>query len=76
MTAQPFAQAAGLALLQNTTLDGYFIYKSDDCVTARGYNADITRCFPAGGRFSGPQKAVYEVVLAAQHAARPVERRR
>jgi Xaa-Pro aminopeptidase len=35
----------------------------------RGYNADITRCFPANGRFSGPQKAVYEVVLAAQLAA-------
>jgi len=35
----------------------------------RGYTADITRCFPAGGKFSGPQKAVYEVVLAAQKAA-------
>jgi Xaa-Pro aminopeptidase len=35
----------------------------------RGYTADITRCFPANGRFSGPQKAIYEVVLAAQLAA-------
>jgi Xaa-Pro aminopeptidase len=35
----------------------------------RGYTADITRCFPANGRFSGPQKAIYEVVLAAQKAA-------
>jgi Xaa-Pro aminopeptidase len=35
----------------------------------RGYTADITRCFPAGGTFSGPQKAIYEVVLAAQKAA-------
>jgi Xaa-Pro aminopeptidase len=35
----------------------------------KGYNADITRCFPANGRFSGAQKAVYEVVLAAQVAA-------
>jgi Xaa-Pro aminopeptidase len=35
----------------------------------RGYNADITRCFPANGKFSGPQKAIYEVVLAAQLAA-------
>lgn len=33
------------------------------------YAADITRTFPANGRFSGPQKALYEVVLAAQHAA-------
>jgi Xaa-Pro aminopeptidase len=30
-----------------------------------GYSADITRTFPANGRFSGPQRAVYEVVLAA-----------
>jgi Xaa-Pro aminopeptidase len=35
----------------------------------RGYTGDITRCFPANGRFSGPQKAIYEVVLAAQLAA-------
>jgi Xaa-Pro aminopeptidase len=35
----------------------------------RGYTADITRCFPASGTFSGPQKAIYEVVLASQKAA-------
>ena len=39
------------------------------------FSADITRTFPAGGSFSGPQAAVYEVVLAAQmaaiHQARP-----
>lgn len=34
-----------------------------------GYTADITRSFPVNGRFSGAQKAVYEVVLAAQLAA-------
>jgi Xaa-Pro aminopeptidase len=34
-----------------------------------GYAADITRTFPVGGRFSGAQRAVYEVVLAAQRAA-------
>ena len=34
-----------------------------------GYASDITRTFPANGRFSGPQRAVYEVVLAAQEAA-------
>ena len=34
-----------------------------------GYAADITRTFPVNGRFSGEQKAVYEVVLAAQAAA-------
>jgi Xaa-Pro aminopeptidase len=34
-----------------------------------GYAADITRTFPVNGRFSGPQKAVYDIVLAAQAAA-------
>jgi Xaa-Pro aminopeptidase len=33
------------------------------------YASDITRTFPANGAFSGPQKALYEIVLAAQHAA-------
>lgn len=35
----------------------------------RGYASDITRTFPVNGRFSGAQKAVYEIVLASQQAA-------
>ncbi len=34
-----------------------------------GYAADITRCFPASGKFSGPQADVYDLVLDAQAAA-------
>jgi len=34
-----------------------------------GYTADITRTFPVNGKFSKPQQAVYEVVLAANLAA-------
>ncbi|WDD96386.1 aminopeptidase P N-terminal domain-containing protein [Burkholderia sp. FERM BP-3421] len=34
-----------------------------------GYASDITRTFPANGRFSGPQRALYDIVLAAQQAA-------
>jgi Xaa-Pro aminopeptidase len=34
-----------------------------------GYASDITRTFPANGEFSGPQKALYELVLASQVAA-------
>ncbi|HNL81677.1 MAG TPA: M24B family metallopeptidase, partial [Agitococcus sp.] len=33
------------------------------------YAADITRTFPVSGRFSGEQKAVYDIVLASQLAA-------
>ena len=34
-----------------------------------GYASDITRTFPANGRFSGPQRDLYELVLASQDAA-------
>lgn len=34
-----------------------------------GYASDITRTFPANGIFTGPQRALYELVLASQHAA-------
>lgn len=34
-----------------------------------GYASDITRTFPVNGRFTGPQRDVYSLVLAAQQAA-------
>ncbi len=33
------------------------------------YSADITRTFPAGGRFTAPQRALYDLVLEAQRGA-------
>lgn len=33
------------------------------------YASDITRTYPVNGRFSGAQRALYDVVLAAQQAA-------
>jgi Xaa-Pro aminopeptidase len=33
------------------------------------YTADITRTFPIGGTFSKEQRQIYDLVLAAQHAA-------
>lgn len=39
-----------------------------------GYASDITRTFPATGKFSGPQRALYDIVLAAQKAAQETTR--
>ncbi|HWH83510.1 MAG TPA: aminopeptidase P N-terminal domain-containing protein [Burkholderiaceae bacterium] len=45
-----------------------------------GYASDITRTFPADGRFTPAQRELYEIVLAAQEAAadatRPGKRQR
>ncbi len=37
----------------------------DAAAEVDGYSSDITRTFPANGTFSGPQRAVYEVVHQA-----------
>ncbi len=34
-----------------------------------GYASDITRTFPANGKFTGPQRELYDLVLASQEAA-------
>jgi Xaa-Pro aminopeptidase len=34
-----------------------------------GYASDVTRTFPASGRFSAAQRELYDIVLAAQEAA-------
>lgn len=34
-----------------------------------GYASDITRTFPANGKFTGPQRELYDLVLASQDAA-------
>jgi Xaa-Pro aminopeptidase len=34
-----------------------------------GYASDITRTFPVNGKFTGPQRALYDITLAAQEAS-------
>ena len=41
----------------------------DAAASYRGVTGDITRTYPVGGRFSPPQREIYELVLAAQDAA-------
>jgi Xaa-Pro aminopeptidase len=49
--------------------DGDLLLIDAGCSLSDYYNGDITRTFPVNGRFSGEQRALYELVLAAQEAA-------
>lgn len=42
---------------------------SDCGAEYHGYATDITRTWPANGKFSAPQREIYEIVLRAQKAA-------
>ncbi len=55
---------AGNAIVQ----DGDLILIDAAC-ELDGYASDITRTFPASGRFTPPQRELYDIVLAAQQAA-------
>jgi len=54
---------------------GHSVIKDNDLILIDagceldGYAADITRTFPANGKFSSVQAALYDIVLAAQQAA-------
>ena len=50
------------------TRDGDLVLIDAGC-ELDGYASDITRTYPVNGRFSAPQKRLYELVLAAQAAA-------
>jgi len=53
---------------QGEVRDGELVLIDAGC-ELDGYASDITRTFPANGKFSGPQRALYELVLASQEAA-------
>ncbi len=48
--------------------DGDLLLIDAGCSLVDYYNGDITRTFPINGKFTGEQKALYEIVLAAQEA--------
>ena len=54
---------------QDLLRDGELLLIDAGCSLMDYYNADITRTFPVNGRFSGEQRALYELVLTAQHQA-------
>jgi len=53
----------------NATLNAKELVLIDAGAEYQGYAADITRTFPVDGKFTVPQKEIYEVVLEAQAAA-------
>ncbi len=48
--------------------DGDLVLIDAGCEVS-GYASDITRTFPVNGRFSGAQRDLYAITLAAQEAA-------
>jgi Xaa-Pro aminopeptidase len=53
----------------NVVRDGDLLLVDAGAETAEGWASDVTRVFPASGRFSATQRAIYDVVLAANRAA-------
>jgi Xaa-Pro aminopeptidase len=64
------ANACVLHYVENDAMlnDGDLLLIDAGC-ELNGYASDITRTFPVNGRYSGPQRDVYQLVLAAQAAA-------
>ncbi len=64
------ANACVLHYVQNDGMlkDGDLLLIDAGC-ELDGYASDLTRTFPVNGKYGGPQKDVYELVLAAQAAA-------
>jgi len=64
------ANACVLHYVQNDAAiaDGELVLIDAGC-ELDGYASDITRTFPVNGKFSGPQRDIYQLVLRAQTAA-------
>ena len=55
-------------------VEGRMLVMDAGCETAMNYCSDITRSVPVGGRFNDRQRAIYEIVLAANLEAIRVTR--
>lgn len=53
----------------NELVDGRMVVTDAGAETSMGYASDITRTFPVGGKFSGRQRDIYEIVLKANMEA-------
>lgn len=54
---------------KNQLKEGQLLLVDSGTESPHFYASDITRTFPVSGRFTSEQRAIYEVVLAAQRAA-------
>ncbi|MEX0863552.1 MAG: aminopeptidase P N-terminal domain-containing protein [Acidimicrobiia bacterium] len=61
------ANACVLHYVENDSKIGHSdLVLIDAAAEVDGYSSDLTRTYPANGKFTAPQRAIYEVVLAAQ----------
>ena len=58
----------------NKLVEGRMLVMDAGCETAMNYCSDITRSVPVGGRFNDRQRAIYDIVLAANMEAIRVTR--
>ena len=56
-------------MANNGPIDRAALFLTDLGAEYRGYSADVTRTYPASGKFSADQRAIHQAVFDAQEAA-------
>ncbi len=56
-------------MANNAPVDRKALFLTDLGAEYLGYSADVTRTYPAGGKFTADQRAIHEAVFGAQEAA-------
>jgi Xaa-Pro aminopeptidase len=54
---------------EGTAKEGDLLLVDAGAENSEGWSSDVTRVYPASGRFSATQRAIYDIVLAANRAA-------